>query len=90
MRFAHTLRLNPGSPVTGPATAGAAGLMCACNYSPQAPVDLIAKDLGYALISAQRGGVAMPVTGAVKTRFDAAHDAGLGGENLVAIAKLYR
>lgn len=77
-------------PVTSPAAAGAGGLMLAGNYSPQAPVDLIAKDLGYALESGHRSGSAMPVTGAVKARFDKARDAGYGSENLVAIAKLYR
>jgi 3-hydroxyisobutyrate dehydrogenase len=39
-------------PVTRPAAAGAATLMLDGNFAPQAPVDLIVKDLGYALGSA--------------------------------------
>ena len=77
-------------PVTSPAAAGAAALMLAGNYSPQAPVDLIAKDLDYALQSGASAGAPMPVTAAVKARFDAASLAGFGNENLVAVAKLYR
>jgi 3-hydroxyisobutyrate dehydrogenase len=74
-------------PVTSPAAAGAAASMLAGAFAPQAPVDLIAKDLGYALASAARP---LPLTQAVAARFAAAHDAGFGGENLTAVAKLYR
>lgn len=76
-------------PVTSPAAAGAASLMLAHNYSPQAPVDLIAKDLGYALDSGTQCGADMPLTKAVRARFADAHAAGFGAENIVAIAKLY-
>lgn len=75
-------------PVTSPAAAGAATLMLARQFAPQAPVSLIAKDLGYALESAQRLHRALPVTEAVAQRFSAAQAAGFGGENLVAVAKL--
>ena len=76
-------------PVTSPAAAGAAALMLAANYTPQAPVDLIAKDLEYALQSAAQLGRELPVTAIVHARLRAASAAGFGGENLVAIAKLY-
>lgn len=74
-------------PVTSPAAAGAATLMLAGNFTAQAPVDLIAKDLSYALASSAQ---ALPLTQAVAARFAAAQSAGLGTENLVAVAKLYR
>lgn len=77
-------------PVLSPAAAGAGALMLAGNYAPQAPVDLIAKDLGYAIAEARRVGGAIPLAEAVKERFIAAQTAGLGGENVVAVAKLYR
>jgi 3-hydroxyisobutyrate dehydrogenase len=73
-------------PVTSPAAAGAATLMLARQYVPQAPVDLIAKDIGYALASSTQ---ALPLTAAVAERFAAAQRAGLGAENLVSVAKLY-
>lgn len=73
-------------PVTSPAAAGAAALMLAADYRPQAPVDLIAKDLGYALASSAQP---LPLTQAVAERFAAARRAGYGGDNLVAVARLY-
>jgi 3-hydroxyisobutyrate dehydrogenase len=74
-------------PVTSPAAAGTATLMLAGHFAPQAPVDLIAKDLGYVLASSAQP---LPLTQAVAARFAAAQRAGLGGENLVAVSKLYR
>lgn len=62
--------------------------MLARDFTPQAPVDLIAKDLDYALRSAERVGAAMPVTETVAERFMAASAAGFGSENLVAVATL--
>jgi 3-hydroxyisobutyrate dehydrogenase len=76
-------------PVTSPAAAGAATLMLARNFAPQAPVDLIAKDLGYALRSGLQVGATLPVTAAVAERFIAASAAGHGQDNLVAVAKLH-
>ncbi len=76
-------------PVTSPAAAGSAALMLAGNFAPMAPVDLIAKDLGYVIASAANGATGVPLTAAVKARLDQAHDAGFGHENIVAIAKLY-
>jgi 3-hydroxyisobutyrate dehydrogenase len=82
----RTLAALKAMPVTSPAAAGAAALMQARQFAPQAPVSLIAKDLGYALASAKQ---ALPLTQAVTARFTAAQDAGFGSENLVAVAKLY-
>lgn len=76
-------------PVTSMAASGAGALMLARNYAPQAPVDLIVKDLGYALRSAEGVGTALPVANAVAQRFLAASAAGFGHENLVAVAKLH-
>jgi 3-hydroxyisobutyrate dehydrogenase len=76
-------------PVTSAAAGGAATLMLARNFVPQAPVDLIAKDLGYAVFSAERVGASLPLTAAVLERYRAASAAGLGAENLVAVSKLH-
>jgi 3-hydroxyisobutyrate dehydrogenase len=76
-------------PVTSPAAAGSAALMLAGNFGPMAPVDLIAKDLGYVIGSAPNGHTTLPLTAAVKLRLQQAHDAGFGQENVVAVAKLY-
>lgn len=76
-------------PVTSPAAAGAASLMLARNFSPQATVDLIAKDLAYALRAGQQQGADMPLTAAVHARLQAAQAAGLGADNVVALARLH-
>lgn len=76
-------------PVTSPAAAGAASLMLARNFSPQAPVDLLAKDLAYALQSGHASGADMPLTAAVHARLLAAQAAGFGAENVVALARLH-
>lgn len=76
-------------PVMSPAAAGAGALMLAGNYAPQAPVDLIAKDLAYALAAAVTAGAALPVTAVVRNRFAATQAAGWGGDNIVAIHKLF-
>ena len=76
-------------PVTSAAAGGAATLMLAQNFSPQFPVDLIVKDLGYAVCSAERAGASLPVTAAVAERYKAASAAGFGAENLVAVSKLH-
>ena len=70
-------------PVTSPAAAGAAGLMMAGDHSPKFPVDLVSKDLGYAL---ELG--ALPVVEAARERYIAAQNAGLGGENLTVLHAL--
>ena len=77
-------------PVVSPAAAGAAALMLREDYAPQAPVDLIAKDLGIAVDTGQRCDAPMPLTAAALARFRAAQAAGWGHENLVAVAKLLK
>lgn len=73
-------------PVTSPAAAGAASAMLARAYAPQFPVQLAAKDLGYALAASRHE---LPLTAAVLGRLQAARDAALGDEHLVAVHKLY-
>ncbi|WP_404667407.1 NAD(P)-dependent oxidoreductase [Roseateles asaccharophilus] len=74
-------------PVTSPAAAGAAAAMLAGAYAPQFPVQLMAKDLAYALAA---GGQRLPLTESILARFQAAREAGLGDEHVVALHKLYR
>ncbi|MCZ8318843.1 MAG: NAD(P)-dependent oxidoreductase [Silanimonas sp.] len=76
-------------PVTSAAAGGAATLMLARNFAPQFPVDLIVKDLGYAVCSAERVGASSPLTAAVAERYKAASASGFGAENLVAVSKLH-
>lgn len=56
-------------PVKSPSAAGAAALMLASNFTPQAPVDLIAKDIGCVLALSNQ---ALPLMQQVAARFAAA------------------
>lgn len=76
-------------PVMSPAAAGAGGLMLAKNFAPQAPIDLIAKDLDYALAAARERSVDLPATQNALAAFARASRAGYGAENIVAVSKLF-
>lgn len=73
-------------PVLSPAAAGALRGMLAQDYAPLFPIDLVVKDLGYALAAARAAGAALPITDAVRARFAAAQAHGLGEKNITAIA----
>ncbi len=76
-------------PIISPAAAGASALILAKNDAPQAPVDLIAKDLRYALDSANKAGARLPATENALARYWEAQAAGLGDRNIVAVAQLF-
>lgn len=79
-----------GIAVTSPAAKGMGGLMVREEYSPLFPVELVAKDLGYASAEAERLGSSAPMAAAAAEVFGTAKTEGYGEENLVAVAKLYR
>ncbi len=79
-----------GLPVLSASAKGAAAGMIAGAYDPMFPVDLVSKDLRYALAAAGAAGSRLPVGERVKEVFEAGIAGGLGGENLTAVAKLYR
>ena len=59
------------------------------DFSPNFSIALSRKDLGLALDMAAQLGVPMPAAGAVKQVYEAARAAGLGGEDMAAVTKLY-
>lgn len=77
-------------PVTSPAAKAAAVGMLERRFEPMFPTSLVAKDLRYAIATAEAAGAALPVVGSVKLRFEDAVAQGLGDENLTAVAKLQR
>ncbi|MAK63013.1 MAG: 3-hydroxyisobutyrate dehydrogenase [Ponticaulis sp.] len=64
------------------------GLMAQGNHAPLFPVELIEKDLGYAVKEAG-GAQALPVTSAARDVFTSAVTVGDGDLNMSAVAKLY-
>ncbi len=73
------------TPVASPAAKAAMAAMLAGRHAPMFPVELVEKDLGYAVAAAS----AAPVSAAARAVFEAAMGRGLGLENLTAAARLY-
>ena len=59
------------------------------DFAPYFSIALSRKDLGLALDMAAQLGVPMPAAGAIKQVYEAARAAGLGGEDMAAVTKLY-
>lgn len=74
------LNLLGGLPVTAPALRVMGSLMLSGDHASRFPIDLVAKDLGYA--AARHGGAMIT---AAKARFDAASAEGRGGLNITAV-----
>ena len=59
------------------------------DFAPYFSIALSRKDLGLALDMAAELGVPMPVAGAVKQVYEAARAAGLAGQDMAAVTRLY-
>ncbi len=86
---AEALEVLAAMPVVSPALVGAGGLMVARNFAPMFPIELVEKDLGYAVERAEALGGALPVTDAARALFRRAVARGFGGENIVGVARLF-
>jgi 3-hydroxyisobutyrate dehydrogenase len=74
------------TPVLSPTAKGAAALMLAGQHDPMFPIDLMAKDFGYAIADQA---ARMPVSAATHSVYQRAQAERLGGANLTAVATLY-
>ncbi|WP_412062414.1 NAD(P)-dependent oxidoreductase [Rubrivirga sp. IMCC45206] len=77
------------TPAASPVAATAMRLMAAGDDDPLFPVDLLEKDLRYALGMAAAAGVDAPAVDAARATFARAQAAGLGDRNMTAVARLY-
>jgi 3-hydroxyisobutyrate dehydrogenase len=77
-------------PVTSPAVKAALAAMVAEQFAPQFPIELVAKDLGYAATLGQARSAELPMTHAARELFAAANARGHAGENITAIVRRYR
>lgn len=77
-------------PVMSPAASAAAAGMLAESFAPLFPTRLAAKDLRYALATAEAAGAEVPLVRGVETILAEAVARGLGEEHLTAVSKLYR
>lgn len=74
------------TPLLSPAAKAAASLMISGQHTPMFPIELLRKDLGYAIGDSS---ASMPITGATAGVFDAAVRQGLGHAHLTAVIELY-
>jgi 3-hydroxyisobutyrate dehydrogenase len=75
-------------PVVSPAATGALRGMLAADFTPQFPIDLVVKDLGYANAAAQSVNAPLFLGAQVQARFAQAQTQGLGAQNITAVAQL--
>lgn len=78
-----------GMPITSPALQGVGKLIAARQYAPMFPIDLVEKDLGYAVDTARALGSSAPIAEATRAVFGRAQEAGYGGDNIAGVAQLY-
>lgn len=78
-----------GSAVASPASANYARIMAERREVTMFPVDLMAKDLGYAVKAANAKGLSAPIAEAALSAFQAASAAGYGAENVTSLRKIY-
>ncbi|MEO1087921.1 MAG: NAD(P)-dependent oxidoreductase, partial [Acidobacteriota bacterium] len=76
-------------PTTSPALGGVLAQIKSGSYAPLFPVDLVAKDLDYAVRTGAAGGVDMALSRTTLDAFEAVKRRGFGGENIAAVARLY-
>ncbi len=85
----RTAELLANFPIVAPPIAAAARMMAAKDATPLFTIDLIEKDLGYALAAAGAAGASMPTIDAVRASFRAAQAAGHGSSNVSSLARLF-
>lgn len=82
------LKAMASTSVWSPVANYLAGSMVSGQFQPQFPVELIAKDFGYALALAESP-QDLPTTAAALHVFQRGLEAGLGAQNMSAVAQLY-
>lgn len=84
---AQALEIIAATPVCAPAAKIAGEMMLKGAFAPLFPIELVEKDLGY---QAEVSGGGGPITLAAREVYQRAAMAGLGGEHLSGVVKLYR
>jgi 3-hydroxyisobutyrate dehydrogenase len=84
-----TVEILTSTPVCSPAAKGAAAGILARNFSPLFPIELVEKDLSYAVKTAQANGAELTITASTQQTFIEAIQQGHGKDNITGIAQLY-
>jgi 3-hydroxyisobutyrate dehydrogenase len=86
---AQAVELLASMPVTSPALKGIGGLIAARAFAPMFPIDLVEKDFGYIVETAQHPGAATPTAAAVRAVYAQAQRQGHGGDNIAAVMQMF-
>lgn len=86
---AKAIEILTSTPVCSPAAKGAAAGILARNFAPLFPIELVEKDLSYAVNTVQVNGGKLPIAAATQQTFREAIQQGYGANNITGIAQLY-
>ncbi len=86
---AKAIEILTSTPVCSPAAKGAAAGILARKFSPMFPIELVEKDLTYAMKTAQANDTKLPLVEAAQHIFASAIEQGYGDNNITGIAQLY-
>ncbi|KPH77386.1 NAD(P)-dependent oxidoreductase [Bosea vaviloviae] len=86
---ARLVELVSATPVCSPAAKAAAGAMLLDTFPPLFPIQIVEKDLGYALSIAETVD-STPLASAARNVFARAINAGHGADNITGVVRLYR
>ena len=78
------------TPVTSPVAQRITGLMAAENFAPNFPINLVAKDLGYATSTATDVGAASPLSSAAYNAYNTACERGFGEDDISGIIQAFK
>ena len=85
----QTANIIATTPVCSPAVKMAAATMIAGQFAPLFPIELVAKDLNYAIASARANSAKLPLVEAAHQVYTSAIERGHGDSNITGIARLY-
>lgn len=86
---AKVIEVISATPVCSPAAKLAASAMLARNFAPMFPIELAAKDFGYAVEAAAATHAPTPIVRAVEQVFAQALRQGYGNDNITGLVQLY-
>ena len=78
-----------GLPTASPAAQRVAALMPERAFAPNFPIELVVKDLGYAVAAAESTGGTAGVVAAARDAFAQAEARGWGGDDLIGVVQLH-
>jgi 3-hydroxyisobutyrate dehydrogenase len=86
---AKTVEILASTPVSSPAAKMAASAMVARQFTPLFPIELVTKDISYAVQTAQANNTSLPLAEACQQIFATAIKEGFGNDNITGVVQLY-